>query len=398
MNRPTILPSESSDAEILAGVRRHLSESEQLVPQPPRWTRARTVSSVRPVLRSRFSFGGFAPLILIGVVVALAVGYYGLGSRPAGPGAAVPTTNLSGSVMEITYRLVPADGSQPSESDLSQAASVLSKRLSFIFPMMVDASGKPAPGETEAYEVIAAAPDEVVVRFPADYTLVEGSLVMNADWIRNTIGLTGNVELVGLTPTGTAAAGTSNQQVAPVPGSSASGAVALASGADVEGSGFPNTDASTAGPWLRVSFVASPAQRIADYVAQNPGGYLAVLVDGRVFASVASSGALADGMLKIPVSAGLSAEAADTIVLLLANQPPLPTPVTEVSVALIGPSPMPRPSGPESIPTPIVAPTTSPGAQASQYAPSTAGATTAPSPNVSPAAESSPTAASSGAG
>ncbi len=388
MNKPTILPSETSDAEMLAGVRRHLIEAEQFVPQPPRWTRTETASRVRPVLRSRMAFGGFAPLILIVVVVALAVGYYGLGSRPAGPGAAVPTTNLSGSVMEITYRLAPADGRQPSEADLTHVASALSKRLSFIFPLMVDAAGKPAPGQTTGYEVITAAPDEVVVRFQADYTLVdytavEGPLVMDADWIRASIGLTGVIEVVGL-------------PVLPALGNLVAGQAPLLSGGDFDG-WQASVGAGAEPDSYGITLTKAAAERLAAYALANPRQYLVVLVDGRVFATAPVSGPSSGSALTLPVGAGLSQQNAATLGLLLANGS-LPTPVTEVSATLIGPSPMPRPSGPGSIPTPILAPSTSPGAQASQYAPSTAGATAATSPNLSPAAQASPTAASSGAG
>ena len=372
MNKPTILPSETSDAEILAGVRRHLTEAEQFVPESPRWTRAETASRVRPVLRSRMALGGRAPMILIVVIVALAVGYYGLGSREATPGAPVPSatlagsfmsTTLAGSFMEIRYRLTPADGHQPSESELDADAAALSKRLSFIFPVMPDASGKPAPGQNTGYEVITAAPDEVVVRFQADYTSVEGSMVMDADWIRATIGLTGVISVVGL-------------PVLPAPGNLVAGQPPLLSGGDfdgwqvsVGGSGEPD--------FYGMTLTTAAAQRLAAYASANPGQYLAVLVDGRVFATTPVSGPSASSALTIPVGAGLSEQNAATLGLLLANGS-LPTPITEVSATLIGPSPLPRPSGPESIPTPILAPTASPGAEASQYAPSTAGATTVP--------------------
>jgi hypothetical protein len=393
MNRPTILPTESSDAEILAGVRRHLTEAEQLVPQTPEWTRAETVSRVRPVLRSRIAFGGFAPLILIVVIVALAVGYYGLGPRGATPGAPVAsttltgsfmTTTLTGSFMEIRYRLTPADGHQPSESELDADAAALSKRLSFIFPVMVRALASPASAQTTSYLVTAAPPDEVIVRFPADYRVPEGALVMDVDWIRASIGLTGVIEVVGL-------------PVLPAPGNLVAGQPPLLSGGDfdgwqvsVGGSGEPD--------FYGMTLTTAAAERLAAYASANPGRYLAVLVDGRVFATTPVSGPSTGSALMIPVGAGLSEQDAATLGLLIANGS-LPTPVTEVSATLlIGPSPLPARTGPESLPTPILVPATSPGAQASQYAPSTAGATAATSPNLSPAAEASPTAASSGAG
>jgi hypothetical protein len=385
MNRSTILPTEPTDDEILAGVRRHMIESEQLVPQPPRWDRAKTTPRVRPVrtmLRPRFALGGFAPLILIVVVVALALGYYGLGSRGAGPGASVPSTTLAGSFMEIRYRLDPADGHQPTEADLAADASAISKRLSFIFPIL-DPSGAPEPSQAPEYMVTAAPPDEVIVRFEADYRLVEGTLVMDAAWVRASIGLTGVIEVVGL-------------QALPAPGDLVVDQTQLISRANIDGWQV-SVGGSSKPDFYGISLTTAAAERLAAYASANPGHYLAVLVDGRVFATIPVTGPSGGSALMIPVGAGMTEKDAATLGLLIANGP-LPTPVLEISATLAGPSSLPRPSGPHSTPTPILVPTTSPGAQASQYAPSTAGVTAVPSPKMSPAAESSPTAASSGAG
>jgi hypothetical protein len=285
--------------------------------------------------------------------------------------------------MEIRYRLDPADGHQPTEADLAADASAISKRLSFIFPMMVDASGTPDPGQTTGYMVTAAPPDELIVRVQADYRLVEGTLVMDADWVRASIGLTGVIEVVGL-------------QALPAPGDLVVDQAQLISRANIDGWQV-SVGGSSKPDFYGISLTTAAAERLAAYASANPGHYLAVLVDGRVFATMPVTGPSGGSALMIPVGAGMTEKDAATLGLLIANGP-LPTPLLEVSAVLAGPSPMPRGTGPVPTPTPILVPTTSPGAQASQYAPSTAGVTAVPSPKMSPAAESSPTAASSGAG
>jgi hypothetical protein len=371
MNRPTILSSEASDDEILAGVRRHLIEVEQLIPQPARRSRVKPVSGVRPMLRPRFALGGFAPLILIVVVVALVVGY-GFGSHGINTGGApAPTNAIGGTVAAITYRLAPADGHQLSAEDLSADVSALSKRLSFIFPMAVDPSGNSVlvAGPGQGYEVAADPPDEIVVSFQADYRLVAGALVEDDDWIRSSIGLTGSVEVVGLADV-------------PNAGSSVVDQTPLLTAADIDG--WQASVGASAGPdSYGMTLTPAAAERLATYASANPERYLAVLVDGRVFATTRVSGPSAGSALLIPVGAGLSEQDAATLGLLLANGP-LPTPVVEIKFStyfwttLF--SPLPSRTGPESIPTPIRALTPSPGPQASQYAPSTAGATTLPEP------------------
>jgi LysM domain len=322
------------------------------------------------VLRPRFALGGFAPLIMIIVIVALAVGY-GFGSHGINTGGApVQTAPVGGAVAVITYRLAPADGHQPSADELNSDVSALSKRLSFIFPMAVDPSGNSVlvAGPGQGYQVVATPPDEIVVTFQADYRLEAGALVEDDDWIRASIGLTGSVEVVGLADL-------------PNAGSSVVDQTPLLTAADIDGSQGIVSDSSAAGNSYGMSLTTDGARRLATYAAAYPGRYLAVLVDHRVFATAKVLGPDAHGTLLIPIGSGLSAGNAGTLHLLIGNGP-LPTPVDEINfstyfwTSLF--SPLPARTGPESIPTPIRALTPTPGQQASQYAPSTAGATKLP--------------------
>jgi hypothetical protein len=357
MNR-SMHPDEPVDAEILAGVRRHLIHAEEFIPEAPRWTAEGRVRAGRPVLRSRLAFGGAVPLVLAAGLVAVVIGQ-GLGWRPASSVGAVPTTNLPGAVANITYRLAPADGQQPSDNDLNADAAALSKRLSFFFPVTEDAAGSQVSGPSVDYEVIAAPPDQIVVRFEADYRAEAGALLLDASWIRASLGLTGAVEVVGLPDSVYGTVGLAGSLALPQPGSSVVTPVSLLSATDVQGAYFPGSDTPDAGTYLGISLIPVAAQRLADYAATNVGQYLAVLVDGRVFATTAISGPVENGVLKIAIGAGLSTENGATIHFLLANGPALSVPVTEVEYGLTGPSPLPPTTGSLATPTQILVPTTS---------------------------------------
>ena len=362
MNRSTMHPDEPADAEVLAGVRRHLIHAEEFIPEAPRWKAEGRVRAGRPVLRSRLAFGGIVPLVLAAVLVAVVVAQ-GLGSRSTGAAGAVPTTNLPGAVANITYRLVPADGQAPWAADLKAVVSALSKRLSFIFPSTVSAAGSPLTGEGLGFEVIAAPPDEVIVRFEADYQAVDGPFVMDARWIRASLGLTGLIEVVGLPDGVHTTTASPGSQAVPQPGRSLIAPISLFSESDVQGAQLSDESNADGGAYLGISFIPSATQRLADYTAANVGRYLAVLVDGRVFATIPIAGPITDGILKANLGAGLSAENATTVHWLLANQS-LPTPVVEVDYVLTGPTPLPVTTGPLPTPTQILAPTV-PGAPAS---------------------------------
>jgi hypothetical protein len=365
MNRSTMHPEEPVDAEVLSGVRRHLVHVEGLIPDAPGWTARGTVRTGRPVLRSRLAFGGIVPLVLGAALVAVLIGQ-GLGGRLVGSVGAVPTTNLPGSVVNLTYRLTPADGQQTSEADLNADAAALSKRLSFFFPVTEEAAGSQVSGPSVNYEVIAAPPDQIVVRFEADYRAEAGALVLGAGWIRASLGLTGAVEVVGLPDSVYGTVGVAGSMALPQPGSSVVAAVRLVSATDVQGAYFPGSDSPDAGTYLGISLIPFAAQRLADYAATNVGRYLAVLVDGRVFAITAISGPVENGVLKIAIGAGLSMENGATIHFLLANGPALSVPVTEVDYSLTGPTPLPVATEPRSTPTPILTATRPAGSALSQ--------------------------------
>ena len=349
MTRPTVPANEASDAEILAGVRSKMTYAEALIPQPPVLA-AWTMPARRTVLRSRVGFAGLVPLILVVALVAVITGV-GMGLRSATPGSAVPTTNLTGAVVSITYRLVPPGGRQPSDAELKGEASALNKRLSFIFPLNQDSAGSWVPATPgTAYEAFAWPPDEVVVRYNASYRMQTGALVIDAEWIRAAIDHVGAVDFVGLPESIYGTSAVAGSKPLPVAGGTVDSAVPLLTDRDVEGGGFDELS-------LQVSFSPSAGQRLADYSATHPGGYMAVLVDGRVFATGAIAGSLVDGRLMIPVGTGLSAQDGATLGLLLPNGI-LPVPLTEVAYQVTESSPRPEPSALESIPTQALGPST----------------------------------------
>ena len=75
MNMNAMSPSEPSDQEVLAGVSRHMSDVEPLVPQPAAWDGGILASpATRTAVRSRIAFAGLAPLVLVAAAVVLVVG------------------------------------------------------------------------------------------------------------------------------------------------------------------------------------------------------------------------------------------------------------------------------------------------------------------------------------
>jgi protein-disulfide isomerase len=355
-NDSTNTNTEATDDQVLRGVRSHLAGVEDHVPAAPAWRGApagsRSLSAVHVRSRVRFSI---PPLLVVAALIVTVIGV-SLGLRqygPAGPGA-VPTTSIPGALVNITYRLVTADGRQPSAAELTEDAGLLSKRLSFFFPTMVVAAGSRVSGQGTGYEVIALPPDQIVVRFEADYYEVAGDATLDAAWLRSSLGLTGVVEMVGLPASVYGTTASAGPRALPRPGSVVVDPAILVSASDIGGAGFPSSDSTTTGTYLGINLEQAAARRLADYTATNVGGYLAVLVDGLVLATTPISAPITDGTLKFSVGAGLSAGNAATIHFLLANGPALPVPVALIDYTLTGPSPRPAVTAPNWPPTPIL--------------------------------------------
>jgi protein-disulfide isomerase len=334
----------ASDAEILEGVRKHMSNIEPLVPPPPTgdWNEAATAErSRRTVIRSRIGFAGLAPLVLVAAVVTVAVGF-GLGFRGS-PGVSGGGPYPAGSTVNITYRLVPPGGGSPSAAEMDGTVTVLEARLSAIFQVarVVDSGGSPLPANDASgpvgYSVTAQPPDRVVVTYQADYRIVAGTVTWDADTIRASLGLTGQVEFVDLPAGIYGTAGAPGSKSIPQKGDTLDDALpALLTGSDVDttglGWGWGSNDVVAA----QVPFKGAAAATLAAYSTANRGHYLAVTVDGVVRTTVLMTGSIENGLLQL--STGLTRADAESLDWLLAHGT-LPVPLSEVDFALVTPRP-----------------------------------------------------------
>jgi hypothetical protein len=351
---------EPSDEQILAGVRRHLSDVEPSLPRPRAYDAHAVASSAlgRSRVRPRIGFVGLAPLVLVAALVVVAVGL-GMSLRSPGPAAPSGNTYRPAGVVTIIYQL---EG-QLSASDLDNTVAVLSRRLSQIFPQMAssDAAGSPMH-ESTGYTVTPEPPDRVVVSFQAAFRAVYGSTdLWDLDLIRAALGQPGRVDIVALPTAFYGTVGLPSVKRLPQRGDRIDPALpSQLTDADFDMSGVTEGTAVDGGITVDIALKGTAAGAWADYVAANDGQYLAVAIDGNVFETSPISGSAPDGHLL------LSNSLKDTDALKLTwllKSGSLPVPLSEVSFS--SSSQVPASSRLEATPTQVLPSPPAPSASGS---------------------------------
>ncbi|HEX7490416.1 MAG TPA: thioredoxin domain-containing protein [Candidatus Limnocylindrales bacterium] len=326
MNTNDTRPIEPSDDEILAGVHRHLTDAEPLIPLTKAWaggdvTRPR---EVRTSVRSRVGFGGFAPFVAIAAVLVIVVGA-GLGSRSFGWGGGGPTGPTG---YTIVYQLQGTAAHPVTQADLDTTASVLEERLNSI--------------SIGAQSIEKLPPDELAVHLP---------LGSNVEIARQVLDVTGQLAFV-LLPKATYGDVTSPGSVAvPVAGSSLDPALlatAEFTGADLD----PNAISASEGPvspgfWvINFAFGGTKASEFEAWSGRHINEYFAIVLDGRVMSVPYIKSAIVGGSGQI---SGDFNEAGAKLVAAYLRYGPLPCPVQEVSFLVDGVVQTSQPSPPVSV-------------------------------------------------
>jgi hypothetical protein len=364
MNDNEISDFEPADEQILAGIRRHLSDVEPSLPRPRAYDADAVAASGlgRGRVRSRIGFAGLAPLVLVAALVVIAVGF-GMSLRSSGPAAPSGNTHAPAGIVTITYQL---EGGALSASDLDNTVAVLSRRLSQIFPQMAssDAAGSLLPDSSRStgFQVTPEPPDRVAISFQADYRVVSGSTdLWDLDSIRAAMGQPGHVEIVGLPPSVYGSGGVAGIKGLPQRGDPIDPALpSVLTGADFDASRIAEGTASDGGGPLDIALTASSAQTWSDHVASNNGHYVALTLDGKVIETSLLSSRTPVGHLIL--TTGLAQRDASVLIWFLKSGA-LPVPLAEVSFS--SSSQVPVPSGPEATPTPILPPSASQSASGS---------------------------------
>ncbi|HEX7613077.1 MAG TPA: thioredoxin domain-containing protein [Candidatus Limnocylindrales bacterium] len=373
MNTNAIGPNSPSDDELLATVRRRMASVEPLVPQPPAWRMGeRGTAPVRARVRTRFSFGGLAPLILVIALVATAVGL-AVGSRWASPASNGPSDGIA----TLTYQLTTPDGGLPSAADLDETVRVLSNRLRSCFPVaaapvfvtapVFDASASPLAPSSGAgaslsvapldpgFSVTPQPPDRIIVRLQAGSRMISGdSNIWDYESIKALLGKTGKMELVDLPADVYGTKDVAGMKPVPSPFATIDPALhAIVSDSEIDRSQLTTTVGSDPTAGLVLGFTAAGLQAITDYSAGNVGHYLAVVIDGVVYETItvadpASSGPLLDnGRLFVALVGMSDIDAYRLTVLLDHGSLPVLMHVTYES----GPPVVADPTGPRATPT-----------------------------------------------
>jgi protein-disulfide isomerase len=328
-------PTEPTDEEILAGIGRHLSWVEPLVPSPQGWIAESPAPRPlgRTSVRSRTSFAGFAPLVLVALALVVVVGA-GLSMHPwlgGGPGASVEPS------VTIVYQLNPPPGQAVTEADLDTTLQIFQNRL--------QGSGY---GSATVQKI---PPDRVSVTLP----------ITDGDAVRAFLGATGKLEFVLLPAATYGSVGAPGSVAIPADGTQIDPSLPVQfTGADLDPS---RTEAAegpgTGGSWVvDFTFSAARAGEFATWTAQHVGEYFAIVLDRSILAVPFIAGPITDGKGEI---SGAYSEADAKRLAALLKTGALPLPVVEVSYTS---SVTTVPSGAgatgavsEATPGPIVAPT-----------------------------------------
>jgi len=262
MNTNAFGPNNPSDDELLAGVRRHMTGVESLVPLSGAWEASgvRVGSPVRVGVRSRVGFAGLVPLVLVAALVVVAVGY-GMGARVwtgAGSPARTPTTDW----VTINCELVSATGQKPTAADVDLTVSILMSRL--------QSAG------VEDYGISAGPASPIItVSIPA---------TADVDSISALILRTGRLEFVWLPPADYGTADAAGRKAVPAPGASIDPALpAQFAGADLDPAKIQAVVDTNSGPesWkILFGFTAAKASEFETWSGAHVKEYFAIVVDG----------------------------------------------------------------------------------------------------------------------
>ena len=306
-----------SDDEILAGLRRRMSDVEPMIPALPAWKGAgsQRIRSERVKIRGRLSFGGLVPLVLVTALVVVAVGF-GLGSRNGT--AAGPTATPKAALTTIVYQLMPTAGQSVRQADLDETVSILRARLIGL-------------GSAEPL-VEAQPPDRISVTF---------GTVANLEGIRALLGRPGVLQFIPLDTTkygyvdpttGAPVAGTSDL---PPEGSSLSnlndpGLKTLFGGDQVDGSSVgAMLDPSTQVWAVELALKPAGTAAFSTWSSAHVGNYFMIVLDNEILSVPYIKEAITTGTATI--SGAFTAATAQDFANVL-KYGALPMPIREVSL------------------------------------------------------------------
>jgi protein-disulfide isomerase len=306
MNENELNVETASDAEVLEGVRKHMSSIEPLVPPPPAgdWYEAAAGKPRRTVIRSRIGFAGLAPLVLVVAVVTVAVGV----NLGRGGGSGSKSTYGVG----IEYQLQPAAGQQVSDADMEATRTIIAKRLSAAG--MDDSSINPA------------LPDKFTVT-------VMGTTDIAA--VTAVVGQAGKLEFVPLPPETYGIAGNVGA-VTPLPaiGDPIDPSLpVLLDGSRLDPDGVA-AQLGTTGSWeVAFLFDAQGAAVLASWSSAHVNEYFAIVLDGKVLSVPYLQSAIQDGA---GVIAGASNESEARNLAAILKSGAVPVPFVVVSAQILG--------------------------------------------------------------
>jgi protein-disulfide isomerase len=312
MNTNDTRPIEPSDDEILAGVRRHMTDAEPLVPLTPAWWGAVAGAdvarprAVRASVRPGVGFAGFAPFAMIAAVLVIVVGA-GLGSRSFGWGGGAPAAPG----YTIVYRLTPDVAHPVTAATLDLTVQILERRI----------NAASVGGAT----VEKLPPDELAVHLP---------LGSNVDGARVSLRVAGQLDFVLLPKATYGDVNSPGSTALPVVGTvmdAALMATAEFTGADIDPSSINTTeDPAVPGSWLvNFGFTGARAAEFAAWAGRHINEYFAIALDGQVIEVPYIKTPVVGGTVQI--GGGAFNEAGAKIVVTILQYGALPCPIQEVS-------------------------------------------------------------------
>ena len=245
---------ETTDEEVLRGIRRRMAAVETLIPMPPAWTRDEGRAAMS---RTRMHTGlrlAAAPLVLVAALIVIVIGA-GLGARTATLGAS-PSPRFT----TLVYELVPGAGKTATAADREATATVLQARI--------ESTGVVG-------SVVTVEGDTVVVKVPA---------VANLDQIESLLGMPGSLEFVLLPPETYGTAVTPGSKPIPAVGDRIDPALpAQFTGADLDRSKTVAAADPAVGAWqIEFTFNEQKSAEFATWSGEHVNDYIAIALDGVV--------------------------------------------------------------------------------------------------------------------
>ena len=310
MNENEIRTLPASDDEVLAGVRRHMTNVEPLVPLPQTWqpdrsTRASQATDGRVKVRVRpagaFSFGGVIAVLLVAVVVGAGLGHQG----PFAGGAYTPPPSPTMPPITIVLELQAPNGRQPTAEELDTTATIMTDR--------VNATGA----------------GRVVVTTRPPNRISVSVLGGDPQTLERLLGTIGKLEFVLLPPSVYGTADTPGTSAVPADGDMiAAGLTAQFDGSQLDPSKVAARNDATQGWVVDFAFNGTAAADFATWSSRNVGNFLAVVLDGKVVEVPIIAAPMTDGTGVL--SGSMTAQSANELATIL-KYGSLPFPVRIVS-------------------------------------------------------------------